>query len=228
MSGTLAPTAAFFMNPQAFCEANFIYPGALGDEDGVFWVGLNPFATLSAGGSTQVKATRKGKAIPCYTLAKRPDENDAFQAYWCPYKHNGIGGVAVGRSAKFFFTVQLNGCSLGLGNEAPDGSRLVRHVNLANTGPASGDTLASIPGKQDQQAQAQRIALRQEGDFGNRIVQPGDYRTADKNKILTGEANVFGVFAGGHWVVKALKYRTVKTPGLWTFEHKGVKEIFEG
>jgi hypothetical protein len=226
MSGSVSPTAAFFLNPEKFCESNFVYPGALGDEDGVFWVGLDVFDHLPLNSATLVKCTRKGKQIPCYTLNKRPSEDDAFRTYWCPYKQNGIAGVAIGREAKFMFTVQLNGCSLGLGSETSDGSRLVRHVNMSASGPKEADAADVRPAKQEQQAQHQRILIRQEGDFGSQIVQPQDYRTRGKDGLLKGEANVFGVFIDSKWVIKALKYNTVKVPGLWTFEHKGIKEVF--
>ena len=222
----LTPTAQFYTDPEGFCKANMLYPGGLGEDGGICWVRIVPFDRFQFG-STIVRAKKRLFSIPCFTLEKVDTDDDAFQAYWCPYKQNGMGEVAVGRSAKFLFTVQLNGCSLGFGSADQSGSRLVRHVNLSNAGPKSNTPAAQIGAKQIDQIQQQRIKLA-EGAQGTKLVEPAAYRQKQSGGVLGGEANVFGVFQNGGWTVKALTYSTRKDPGRWTFTHTGVKDLLVG
>lgn len=53
-----------------------------------------------------------------------------FSAYFCPYRQGNTLGTMIGNKADYMFTTQMDGCSLGIGSAAPDGSRLVYHSNI--------------------------------------------------------------------------------------------------
>ena len=64
------------------------------------------------------------------------DDGKSFKAYFCSYQPGEVFGTTVGAKADFMFTAQMDGCSLGVGNKAGDGTRLVYHANKGGNAAA--------------------------------------------------------------------------------------------
>lgn len=86
------------------------------------YVGLDPYDRV-AGGNTVIRGQRVDlSAIPVFRLVARPGPEDAIPAFWCPYKDGGLGTTVLGTQARFFFTITVNGCTVGLGTNLTAGA----------------------------------------------------------------------------------------------------------
>jgi hypothetical protein len=117
-----------------------------------------------------------------------PDGN-TFNAYFCPYRDNSTLGTTISNGADFMFTATMDGCSLGVGSPAQDGSRLVYHSNLGGRG--------------DDQNLILSMTL---GASQDRIFGPQSYRTEYGQGVL--RSTTFGVRDSGtnSWTFHAQIY----------------------
>lgn len=72
------------------------------------------------------------RTLKFFKIVRSVPGEPSFKAFYCPYVDGGCLGVTVGPAANFMFTPLQNGCTLGIGSAAPDGSRLVFHANARN------------------------------------------------------------------------------------------------
>lgn len=86
---------------------------------------------------------RTGNAIPSYSLMPLTQQEritarsnpasknvDYLEAYWCSYADNAQHSVFVDQAANFMFTVEMDGCTFGVGSATPTGGRRVAHINM--------------------------------------------------------------------------------------------------
>jgi hypothetical protein len=149
MSGapSKAPSAAasFFADPMSFMADNIIVVGFEGgDTDTLTSTPLDLCLAkrMAAGG----RAMKLGRELGLYAIGTAgflkhcvpnvESISPSFKAYFCPYRGGSTLGTMVANDADCMFTTQMDGCSLGIGSAAPDGSRLVYHSNVGGNAPA--------------------------------------------------------------------------------------------
>jgi hypothetical protein len=142
----LAPVKAdidsFVAHPRTFmrnCVAELGFQGAQGVGDGDIKVcGKKLKLTLKQDSAwTVYQSTNQldelgqvvKKTMKFYKIVPAAAGDPGFDAYYCPYQDDTALGVTVGTEANFMFTPLQNGCTLGIGSRAPDGSQLVFHAN---------------------------------------------------------------------------------------------------
>lgn len=69
---------------------------------------------------------------------------DYLYAYFCPYRPNETHGITLGTLSNFMFTTTMDGCTLGVGSPAVDGSCRVAHSNVTGVGALNYATQAGI------------------------------------------------------------------------------------
>ena len=95
-------------------------------------------------------ASKLGQALPVYRVTQVPAASgESFNAYICSYGQHMTFGVTLGKAANLMVTAQMDGCSLGVGSAASDGSRLVYHSNAGGDAAKQAAALAAaLPGGQ--------------------------------------------------------------------------------
>jgi hypothetical protein len=154
----------------------------------------------------------------------KPEENDILRAYWCPYKNNNCLGDMVGNDSRYMFTATMNGCSFGIGSAAPDGSRLVYHVNLGGGGANVRDKRA-VEGSLRAQAEAQEWALLERNVPTSNIIEPmlygGGVRSVDHPSFgqvfsIANTSTTVGLRSATGWDFYTLMYRKNGTAYIHT------------
>ena len=127
-----------------------------------------------------------------YYLARRATAADApadtFPAYVCPYGENQGRSVFLGTDATLMFTVEMSGCSFGIGMPNGNGHVLVMHANDIDAGAQYGPRL------QDTRQYTRLVSA----NVYQQALEPGDYRTHDGQTIDT-RATVMGLWRQGRW-----------------------------
>lgn len=152
---------------------------------------------------------RTGNVIPSYALMPltQPERINArnnpagknvdyFEAYWCPYADDAQHSVFVGRDADFMFTVNMDGCTFGVGSANNTGGRLVAHINMRS---------------QAQSHDKQGAVLRGQG-LNRHMVDPDTYmQSSHVPNAIPGEikATTLGIRNGanGGWNFYYQQYR---------------------
>lgn len=145
-----------------------------------------------------------------------------FNAYIVDYLAGEVHQTVLGREADLCFTVTINGCTFSLGAPAPDGTLIVSHTNMKNTGSGTQDLLTATGGvavpdvlKPMVQENVQaRIAKQLHGS--GVMLGPSQYYNPTRTNHLT----VFGM-RGGAWSFHYLSYRYVARE----FTHEGVHDF---
>jgi len=208
-------SADFVVDPLSFMESNIVVVTMGNMDPGVKAVSLIEFS--DAAGKLH------GKTLTVYKLVER-EKNDlgaGFLAYWCPYKNDSIHSVMLGNMAKFMFTPQMDGCSLGIGTQS-NGVCRVAHVNTAKYGEDLEGSLGVDAARGEQRKLQKNLLI---GELGKnvQIVSPDTYmRDADNSLCL--KATTFG-FHNVNYDWRIYTQRYWKPPGNDYF-HRGVhKEI---
>ncbi len=102
-----------------------------------------------------------------------------FNAIWCPYESGALRQVQLTNAANLMFTAKMDGCTFGVGSEAPNGDRMVCHVNLGGQGQQQADMLAGATSP---------LA----GDADMHYLGPGAYRFYGSESAYT-QATTYGV-----------------------------------
>ncbi|SDD66072.1 hypothetical protein [Rhodospira trueperi] len=152
--------------------------------------------TLKAVGRNYDKTAyhgRYGYRVPLYMLVngRNADRNEQIAAYWCPYEDNKTFGVMLGNAAKYMFTAEMSGCSLGLGSPCQDGSILVYHSNVKS---ATGN-----------QSSAQMTELAKVGAT-QKVLTPGEYRSTEFGQDAI-NITPFGVREKSKWKLHYQMYK---------------------
>ena len=86
-----------------------------------------------------------GNLIPVYRLIPLEHlvhgtrrNRDYLKAYFCPFGVNETHAIMVAGEADFMFTTNMDGCTFGVGSEAPGGARRVSHCNIVGVGERNG------------------------------------------------------------------------------------------
>src|SRR5207245_559822 len=112
-----------------------------------------------------------GRPLGVYQLRSNgAGENDSVRAYVCNYTPNAIQTVDLSSAGDYCFTINLNGCTFGIGPVV----RGVRRVSHANTG---GNSLA----QRNQTWNAHGVAAN---SLGIKMLEPSEYRRLNTNLNL--------------------------------------------
>jgi hypothetical protein len=132
----------------------------------------------------QRAVTTSGRPLDVFTLRSNgAGVHDAVRAYVCNYTAGGVHSVALASIADYCFTINLNGCTFGIGPVA-GGSRRVSH---ANTG---GNTLV-------QRTQTWGEHHVPANSLNIKMLEPAEYRRLGGGGALN--ATVFGIRTGLVW-----------------------------
>jgi len=132
---------------------------------------------------------------------------NAVRAYICNYTANNVESVSVGNAGDYCFTINLNGCTYGIGPVQLNGSRLVTHSNRG------GNTMA------------QRADIQAENNVGANLLgvtllEPAQYRRLGGGGAL--QATVFGIRTGMLW---RFYFQSYTAHGATNFQVHGVFPI---
>jgi hypothetical protein len=159
------------------------------------------------------KAKREGnnKSIPVYYLrVGTPGLEQTFKGYYCGYKADETVTAQLSSKADYFFSVRMDGCTLGIGSQSGDGSCLVAHANRKSDG-------AQMRAEQsnDLESKIRKVSMMQPRDYSWDPAQ-------DKDDTQIIKATPLGWRDGKRWTFMYQKYR--KT-GSSTYENMGVFPI---
>jgi hypothetical protein len=110
--------------------------------------------------------------------------HNAVRAYICNYTVNGVHSVDLASLADYCFTINLNGCTFGIGPRSPGGVRKVSH---ANTGGNTNAQRTQTWGEHHVAANSTAISM----------LEPAEYRRLGGGANLN--ATVFGIRTGITW-----------------------------
>lgn len=165
----------------------------------------------SGGGYRKNNVITGGFTPKVYSLVRGAGQNDCFDAYICNYADNYINAVYLGNGASMAFTVTLNSCTFGIGQQTDDGV-LITHANSRGSNVG----LRTIyGGSQDNaQARATRDVLGQNAS----LLEKNDYyiNTNDGFTYTT----VFGLRQNNRWAFYRQTFkmnRIAKTAELTKF-----------
>lgn len=178
----MSAVGQFLSSPLGFMEKNVVVVGF----DGIEHDPLNARVeemTFVTKPTAQGEARQLGKelglyfAVPAGMVGALPGvtaDGRTFSAYFCPYRQNDTLGTTVSNEADFMFTATMDGCSLGIGTAAGDGSRLIYHSNLG--------------GDSDRQQLTLQLTM---GASLSSIFGPGSYRSEYGQGVL--KSTTFGM-----------------------------------
>lgn len=195
----MTAVADLLADPQNFMDRNILIPGIYGPpRDSLNGAPID--MTLVSMPAVDGVAKQLGQSLGLYIVtvpslvagivARGGVAGGAnFKSYFCSYEPGQVFGTTVSNAADFMFTAAMDGCSLGVGMPAADGSRLVYHSNKG------GDAL-----KQQADLDA-KLGANQAA-----VLAPGNYRLEQGMGHLCSTS--FGVRAAatGQWSFYAQIY----------------------
>jgi hypothetical protein len=198
----------FLSDPWGFLADNLVIMGV----EAYGGSGIKPFKVVSVS-SSDATATKSGTICNVFNLIPDTTRTGSFDAYWCPYEREDTFSVTAGTAADFLFTATITGCSIGLGSETSDGSRLVLHSNLGSTHP-----------KFMSQGEAQDSTLKlMMGASGKTVFGPSSYRNGLNGEKYTG--TVVGWRHNGHWEFRTQVYEQLPVLRPQKFQLVEVKRM---
>ena len=151
---------------------------------------------------------KNGKKMPVFDLvpaahARLFDRGaESMRVYWCKFGTGETFSVILGTAAEFMFTTKMDGCTFGIGSEAPDGTVLVCHANRTGV-----NAIARA---------AQMESVTETLGTVTATVSPVNYRDQVTPGRIWGEwresirsATTIGQRINGHWVFYAQVYKNV-------------------
>ena len=133
-----------------------------------------------------------GANITIWQVTKARDAGDAyFRSYIADYEQGTTRFTTLGvnQHAEFCFTVNMNGCTFGLGMQAGDGTRIVSHGNAANTGAHNNIEDPYAASRQSITAIQSSIQYSQaKAQFGptGQVFEPSHYRQGGRQSVTFG------------------------------------------
>jgi hypothetical protein len=109
---------------------------------------------------------------------------NGLPSYICNYNAGGVNSVMLGSLGDYCFTVNLNGCTFGIGTAGAGGARRVAHANRG------GNTIL-------QRGQIQGAFAAGANLAGLTLLEPAQYRRL--SPVLSMQATVFGIREGTNW-----------------------------
>lgn len=150
---------------------------------------------------------RSGRPMDVYQMRSNgAGAHDSVRAYVCNYTAGGVHSVLLGNHGDYCFTINLNGCTFGIGPVA-GGQRRVSHAN------SGGNTLTQRNqtwGEHHVPANSLNISM----------LEPATYRRIGGGGNLN--ATVFGIRSGASWSFYFQLYTAV---GNENFQVHGVFPI---
>jgi hypothetical protein len=150
-------------------------------------LGLGPSPYM---GSTAVDTA--GNALALWQVVKAQPGEAYFRSYIADYEQGATTYTTLGSNehAEFCFTANMNGCTFGHGNHAPDGTLVVSHGNAANTG-AHPNFDSSVMTNVLAQSTALQTAIqytraKQGHGVGGRVFEPEHYRIGARQSVTFG------------------------------------------
>ena len=175
----------------------------------------------------RVIGKRLGEVLPVYFVTEASmllfspgatAAGPAFPAYFCPYRKDDTLGTVISNKADLMFTAAMDGCSLGIGSQTSNGSRMIYHSNTAQLGSTSNPHA---------QGEAQSTTLNfMFGSSGvDQIWGPGNYRFEMGQGVL--RSTTFGMrnTNSGDWNFYSQIYTQGQTPVPTTYFLREVKTV---
>lgn len=152
---------------------------------GLAWAAIVPRPAVAPGMPLPVAVNASGRPMDVFNL--RSDglgAANAVRAYICNYTAMNFESVLLGNAGDYCFTINLNGCTYGIGPAQLGGTRLVTHSNRG------GNTLLQRADIQAENGVGANLA-------GVTLLEPAQYRRLGGGGNL--QATVFGVRTGNNW-----------------------------
>jgi len=173
------------------------------------------YGLAPAGGVTAVDSG--GAPIAIWQVVKAQPGEAYFRSYIADYEQGKTTYTTLGanRHAEFCFTANMNGCTFGLGMQAPDGTLIVSHGNAANTGTTRNfdSSLMSNPATQIPALQTaiQYTRAKEGHGIGGQVFEPSHYRIGQRQSVTFGYRPRAGT---GQWQFYYISY--TRASGVYT------------
>jgi hypothetical protein len=179
----MAAEDEFMNDPLDFLSRNLLLPTEF---QGEMTAGIKCFKLRA---NNNKIAKRLGVVLPVWELVPGPPPG--ILSYWCPYRGNELHSVTVGTRARFMFTATMDGCSLGVGHDVGNGTRLVSHVNSSSYGAGLEGTLGMDKAREEQRKMQSNLLRFTHGVGNVNIVGPLTYMK-DVDGELALKSTTFG------------------------------------
>jgi hypothetical protein len=210
-------------NVLTFMENNIVIVSMDGDTSVRSTVGTTAVQLYSRPGTTGHKRNWKKSRVGVYYMAPATADVSRYghadpnpiTTYFCPYKERETHGTVISNGANLFFTSQMDGCSLGIGQPDAAGCRLIFHANAAGT------TFEAL----NRQDQLLRTEFARDATMIQAIWSPRDYRESRKHTLYM--ATTFGVRdpANNTWEFYCQRYTVQSLAPHRTLGLKGVFRV---
>lgn len=163
--------------------------------NGLAWTTIQQRPPMFPGAPQPVAVNRAGAPMDVYDIRTNVGGHagNSVMAYICNYQANDVNSVTVHNGGDYCFTINLNGCTYGIGPVQPNRSRLVTHSNRGGN------------------AMLQRADVQAENGVGVNLVgvtllEPSEYRRLGGGNL---NATVFGIRTGANWNFYFQSYTSV-------------------
>jgi hypothetical protein len=178
----MSAVGLFLQDPLGFMSKNVVVVGWDGPANDTLNGAVYDMTFVTKAPATAC-AKQLGKSLGLYFLVPAPmvkqlpaatPDGRTFKAYFCPYQQNNILGTTISKGADYMFTATMDGCSLGIGAAATDGSRLIYHDNRGGQAEDQRTELGLVMGASLQS-----------------VIEPKDYRFEMGQGVL--KSTTFGL-----------------------------------
>lgn len=147
----------------------------------------------------------------CYFVESSDPTEPRIKVVWCGYAKNKQKVAMIGSkvaSPGYFFTFEMDGCTIGLGSRGPDGTLMVSHCNMVGAAEkafSTGGKEASRPVQRGAQIAALG-GLFGQGNFS--YIGPSHYQDVGGDSDF--HSTTFGIREDtGRWRMHTLSFKKV-------------------
>lgn len=211
------PQADFLNDPWEFLEKHIVMMGMEGyGAASIKLFRLEPYPLTQAYATDTIFSTRSEVFVLKGHIAG--PATGFFNAHWCPYEREETKFAVIDNQADYCFTATITGCSIGLGHETVNGSKLIVHSNHGSTP----DTAAGLDVAQTQERDIRGLG----GATIHKVFGPSSYRLNSR-----GQGRYTGTVVGwrgpggaGPWEFRTQTYEQLPQPAPQKYRlHKLVK-----
>lgn len=190
---------------RTWCDSNILTAGTVTNAlnpAGVTWARIVQRPPMAPGMPAPTGQDAAGHAVDVYDLrCDGAGPHDGVPAHICNYMANNIRDVQLDNTPDYMFTINLNGCTFGVGAPQPNGNKLVSHANAGGNAQVQRGMTGGAHG----------------GLGGVALLEPALYRNLGGQG--QNQATVFGIRSGLNWRFYFQSYTYL---GNQTFRLNGV------